>query len=134
MDDMTVGALVMAGVAFVIAVSWQFAGRRPFDAIEFAARFAVFFIGAAVMTALLYGLVFVIGMSNIAGSGFNMGAYLKAFFWLSIGIAFVIAASRSEERRPLLLRFIARWIVTWVCVVGAGMLLMLGFCAAMFSV
>ena len=126
--------LVMAGVALVIAVSWQLAGRRPFDAIEFAARFAVSFIGAAVMTALLYGLVFVIGLSNIAGSGSNMDAYLTAFFWMSIVIAFVIAASRGQERKPLLLRFIARWIVTWVGVVGAGMLLMLGFCAAMFSV
>ena len=126
--------LANLAVALVIAVSWQLTDRKPFDVIEFAARLAMSFIGAAAIAALLLGLVFVIGMANIAGSGSDMGAYLTTSFWISIVIAFVIAASRGEERKPLLLRFIARWIVTWVCVVGAGALLMLGFCAVMFSV
>lgn len=134
MDDMTVVALVMAVVALVIAASWQLAGRTPFDAIEFAARLAVSFIGAAVMAALLYGLLFVIGLSNIAGSGSDMGFYLKTFFWMSVGIAFVMAISPGEDRKPMLLRFIARWIWAWVRVVGAGILLTLGFCAVVFSV
>lgn len=115
MDDMTVATLAMAGVALAIAVSWQLAGRQPFDAIEFAARLAVSFIGAGVMAALLYGLVFVIGLS--AGSGSDMESYLHAFFWMSIALAFVMAISPGEDRKPLLLRFIARWIHAWVRVV-----------------
>lgn len=131
---MTVVTPVMAGVALVIAVSWQLASRQPFDAIEFAARLAASFIGAAVMAALLYALVFVIGLSNIAGSGSNMNAYLKAFFWASIVIAFAVVMARGEERKTSPLRFIASWIMAWVCVVGAGILLLLGFCAVMMSV
>jgi hypothetical protein len=134
MDDMTLVTLVMAGIAFVVAVSWQLAGRKPFDAIEFAARLVASFIGAAVMAVLLYGMVFVIGMANIAGSGRHMDAYLKASFWISIVIAFAIAMTRGEDRKTSPLRFIASWIMAWVCVVGAGILLLLGFCAVMFSV
>jgi hypothetical protein len=134
MSDMTVVTLVMAGVALIVAVSWQLACRQPFDVIDFIARLAASFIGAAVMAALLYGLVFVIGMANIAGSGADMDDYLKTSFWFSIGIAFVIAASHREQRKPLLLRFIARWIVAWVCVVGAGILLLLGVCGVLMSV
>lgn len=92
------------------------------------------FIAAAVMAALLYGLVFVLGMANIGGSGSAMDGALKAFFWISIVAAFVVAASRGEDRKPVLLRFVARWIVAWVAVVGAGILLLLGFCAVMISV
>jgi hypothetical protein len=134
MDDMTMAVLLMAGIAFVVAASWQFASRAPFDVIHFLARVVASFIGAAVIAVLLLGLVFVIGMANIAGSGSDMDAYLTTTFWVSIVMAFVIAASRGEDRKPLLLRFIARWIVTWVCVVGAGVLLLLGFCAVIFSV
>ena len=127
-------ALAMSGFALVIAMSWQLACRQPFDVIDFLARLAASFIGAAVMAALLYGLVFTIGMANIAGSGSNMDAYLKTSFWISIVIAFAISMTRSEERKTSLLRFLARWILAWVCVVGAGILLLLGFCAVMMSV
>ena len=127
-------ALAMSGFALVIAMSWQLTCRQPFDVIDFLARLAASFIGAAVMAALLYGLVFTIGMANIAGSGSNMDAYLKTSFWISIVIAFAISMTRSEGRKTSLLRFLASWIVAWVCVVGAGILLLLGFCAVMISV
>lgn len=134
MSDMTMVMLAMAGGALVIAVSWQLAGRKPFDAITFAARLAVSFFGTAMMAVLLYGLVFAIGLSNVAGSGSHMDAYLTTSFWASIVIAFAIAMSRGEDRKQTFFRFIAEWILAWVCVVGAGILLLLGFCAVMMSV
>jgi hypothetical protein len=134
MDDMTIATLVMASLALVVAVSWQLASRQPFDAVDFIARIGASFVLTVIMAALLYGLVFMIGMANIAGSGSNMDAYLKTSFWISIVVAFAIAMARSDDRKTSLLRFLASWIVAWVCVVGAGILLLLGFCAVMMSV
>jgi hypothetical protein len=94
MSDMAMVMLAMAGVALVIAACWQLTCRAPFDAIDFLARLAASFIGAAVLAALLYGLVFTIGMANIAGGRIDLDGYLKAFFWISIVAAFAIAASR----------------------------------------
>jgi hypothetical protein len=134
MNDMMIVALVMAGVALAIAASWQLASRQPFDAIHFVARVVASFVASVVMAVLLYGLVFVIGLSNIAGSQSNLFGFLTVCFWLSIGIAFVLAISPGEDRKTFLLRFIARWIWAWARVVGAGILLALGFCAVLSSV
>jgi hypothetical protein len=111
MNDMTVVMLAIAGVALVIASSWQLAGRQPFDAIHFIARVVASFVASVVMAILFYGLVFVIGLS---GSQSNLSGFLTVCLWLSIDIAFVLAISPGEDRKPLLLRFIAKWIWAWV--------------------
>ncbi len=100
MDDMTAVALAMAGIALVVAASWQFAGRQPFDAIHFVARLVASFVAIVVLAALLYGLAFVIGLSNVGGGASDLGISLRTFGWLSVGIAFVIAISpaKTESR------------------------------------
>ena len=133
MDEMTVAMLAMAGIALVIAASWQLASRQPFDAIHFIARIVASFAASVVMAILFYGLVFIFGLSNIAGSQSNLFSFLTVCFWLSIGVAFVLAIS-PEDRKPFLLRFIARWVWAWARVVGVGILLTLGFCMVMSSV
>jgi hypothetical protein len=134
MSEMTVVTLVLVGVALIIAASWQLAGRAPFDAIQFVARIVASFVLAAVMVALFYGLVFVIGLSNIGGINAHMGMVLHTSLWMSIGIAFVMAISPGDDRRPVVLRFIARWVLAWVRVASVGILLTLGFCTVMSSI
>jgi hypothetical protein len=46
----------------------------------------------------------------------------------------VMAISPGEDRKPAVLRFIARWIWAWVRVASVGILLTLGFCIVMSSI
>ena len=130
---MTVATLVLAGLALVIAASWQLAGREPFDVVQFFGRLAASFVLATVMAALLFGLVFVIGLSNLGGGGSDMDMALHASVWLSVGIALVMAISPGDDRKPVVLRFVARWIWAWVRVASVGILLALGLCTAAFA-
>ena len=134
MSEMTVVTLVLVGVALIIAASWQLAGREPFDVVQFFGRLVASFVLAAVMVALFYGLMFVIGLSNIGGINAHMGMVLHTSLWMSIGIAFVMAISPGDDRRPVVLRFIARWVLAWVRVASVGILLTLGFCTVMSSI
>jgi hypothetical protein len=62
-----------------------------------------------------------------------MEGLVGVFVIVTFVIAIVIASAGDRDRTGSFGRFIGRFIVAWILVIGAGFLLLLGICAVMIG-